>query len=85
MFMAVAQAFGSDMGMVMELESIVMLQIPSAREYGSEGRVGIISVTSESYRDKRSFQKKNLVTVKIETEDCFPQSGEPSSPAASFR
>lgn len=83
--MAVAQAFGSDMGMVMELESIVMLQTPSAREHGSEGRVGVISVTSESYRDKRSFQNKNLVTVKIETEDCFQQSREPSSPAASFR
>lgn len=32
LFMAVAQGFGSDMGMVMELESIVMLQIPSARQ-----------------------------------------------------
>lgn len=28
--MAVAQALGSDMGIVIELESIVMLQIPSA-------------------------------------------------------
>lgn len=30
LFMAVAQALGSDMGIVMELESIFMLQIPSA-------------------------------------------------------
>lgn len=30
--MAVAQALGSDMGIVMELESIVMLQIPSAEK-----------------------------------------------------
>lgn len=30
LFMAVAQALGSDMGMVIELDSIVMLQIPSA-------------------------------------------------------
>lgn len=32
LFMAVAQALGSDMGIVIELESIVMLQIPSARK-----------------------------------------------------
>lgn len=31
LFMAVAQALGSDMGIVIELESIDMLQIPSAR------------------------------------------------------
>lgn len=30
LFMAVAQGLGSDMGIVMELESIDMLQIPSA-------------------------------------------------------
>lgn len=29
MFMAVAQALGSDIGIVMELESMVILQIPS--------------------------------------------------------
>ncbi len=32
LFIAVAQALGSDMGIVIELESIVMLQIPSARK-----------------------------------------------------
>lgn len=32
LFMAVAQALGSDMGIVIELESIVMLQIPSAEK-----------------------------------------------------
>lgn len=30
--MAVAQALGSDMGIVIELESIAMLQIPSAEK-----------------------------------------------------
>lgn len=33
LFMAVAQALGSDMGIVIELESIAMLQIPSAERY----------------------------------------------------
>ncbi|KAI4818874.1 hypothetical protein KUCAC02_004170 [Chaenocephalus aceratus] len=40
LFMAVAQALGSDMGIVIDpLESIVMLQIPSAERRGQEGRV----------------------------------------------
>lgn len=48
LFMAVAQAFGSDMGIVMELESIVMLQIPSARQRVTQTRAAIISVTFKS-------------------------------------
>lgn len=47
LFMAVAQAFGSDMGIVMELESIVMLQIPSVkRKRVTQTRDAIIYVTS---------------------------------------
>lgn len=38
LFMAVAQGLGSDMGIVIELESIVMLQMPSAETH--EGRRG---------------------------------------------
>lgn len=48
MFMAVAQALGSDMGIVIELESIVMLQIPSAERHKkreTERRVSFIPVT----------------------------------------
>lgn len=52
LFMAVAQAFGSDMGIVMELESIVMLQIPSARQRVTQARAAVISVTFESDRSK---------------------------------
>lgn len=84
--MAVAQALGSDMGMVMELESIVMLQIPSARQTRE---------TDESryhFRDLRVGpmkgplqQEETLVTAQIETEDCFLKGGEPSPPAASIR
>lgn len=36
--MAVAQALGSDMGIVIELESIVMLQIPSAGKKKYKGQ-----------------------------------------------
>lgn len=50
LFMAVAQALGSDRGIVMELESIVMLQIPSARQRRTQTRAVIISVTLESFR-----------------------------------
>lgn len=42
LFMAVAQALGSDMGIVIEFESIVMLQIPSAEKQKGQ-RVSIIS------------------------------------------
>jgi len=40
LFMAVAQAFGSDMGIVIELESIVMLQMPSAEIQTTEHENG---------------------------------------------
>lgn len=33
LFMAVAQALGSDMGIVIELDSIVILQMPSAERH----------------------------------------------------
>lgn len=51
--MAVAQALGSDMGRVIELESIVMLQIPSAvtHRQETERRVNNIPVTSVSHKD----------------------------------
>ncbi|TNN71265.1 hypothetical protein EYF80_018467 [Liparis tanakae] len=49
LFMAVAHGLGSDMGIAIELESIVMLQIPSAERHKGRGRgVRIIPVTHKS-------------------------------------
>lgn len=47
LFMAVAQALGSDMGIVIELESIDMLQIPSAGVRVTDKGVSAASVTSQ--------------------------------------
>lgn len=47
LFMAVAQAFGSDMGIVIELESIDMLQSPSARVKVTNTGVSAANVTSQ--------------------------------------
>lgn len=47
LFMAVAQALGSDMGIVIELESIDMLQIPSAGVKVTDKGVSAASVTSQ--------------------------------------
>lgn len=47
LFMAVAQALGSDMGIVIELESSDMLQIPSAEEKVTNKGVSAASVTSQ--------------------------------------
>lgn len=50
--MAVAQALGSDMGIVIELESIDMLQIPSAERKVTNKEVSAASVTSQQYQHK---------------------------------
>lgn len=47
LFMAVAQALGSDMGIVIELESSDMLQIPSAEVKVTNKGVSTASVTSQ--------------------------------------
>lgn len=51
--MAVAQALGSDMGIVIELESIDMLQIPSVGVKVTNKEVSALNNNS-----KRPFQKK---------------------------
>lgn len=52
LFMAVAQALGSDMGIVIELESIDMLQIPSAGVKVTDKGVSAASVTSQQQQYK---------------------------------
>lgn len=52
LFMAVAQALGSDMGIVIELESIDMLQIPSAGVKVTDKGVSAASATSQQEQHK---------------------------------
>lgn len=52
LFMAVAQALGSDMGIVIELESIDMLQIPSAGVKVTDKGVSAASATSQQQQHK---------------------------------
>lgn len=53
LFMAVAQALGSDMGIVIELESIDMLQIPSAGVKVTDKGVSAASATSQQQQQHK--------------------------------
>lgn len=55
LFIAVAQALGSDIGIVIELESIVMLQMPSAKgqTHTKRGKASVSVKWLLNHRDKR--------------------------------
>lgn len=56
LFMAVAQALGSDIGIVIELESMAMLWIPSAER--QRRRVTIVAETQKSSWHSRVKNEK---------------------------
>lgn len=62
LFMAVAQALGSDIGIVIELESIDMLQIPSAREQVTHKGVSPLSVAFKLHQP-RPFQERESYKI----------------------